>query len=126
MPTLGQRSQVASPAKTPLGHANAAAAGLSYGRLGEFLFAGRRRQECCLTTRPYARLLSAWIDGIGLEPSLFGASSIWRTKATLNYRPIGDLRAVQVPLGHMKVERTGRYLGVEVDDALNIAEQVDI
>ena len=91
-----------------------------------FFFAGRRAKERCLTTRQYARLLSEWIAGIGLDPSLFGTHSIRRTKATLIYRRTGNLRAVQLLLGHTKVESTVRYLGVEVDDALTIAEQVDI
>ncbi len=66
------------------------------------------------------------IAGIGLDPSLFGTHSIRRTKATLIYRRTGNLRAVQLLLGHTKVESTVRYLGVEVDDALTLAEQVDI
>ena len=93
---------------------------------GDFLFTGRRGRERCLTTRQYARLLSEWIAGIGLDSSLFGTHSIRRTKATLIYRRTGNLRAVQLLLGHTKVESTVRYLGVEVDDALTIAEQVDI
>ena len=92
----------------------------------DFLFIGRRGRDRCLTTRQYARLLSEWIAGIGLDPSLFGTHSIRRTKATLIYRRTGNLRAVQLLLGHTKVESTVRYLGVEVDDALTIAEQVDI
>ncbi len=95
-------------------------------RPGNFLFTGRRGQDRCLTTRQYARLLSEWIAGIGLDSSLFGTHSIRRTKATLIYRRTGNLRAVQLLLGHTKVESTVRYLGVEVDDALTIAEQVDI
>ena len=93
---------------------------------GDFLFTGRRGPGLCLTTRQYARLLSEWIAGIGLDSSLFGTHSIRRTKATLIYRRTGNLRAVQLLLGHTKVESTVRYLGVEVDDALTIAEQVDI
>ena len=93
---------------------------------GDFLFAGRRGPDRCLTTRQYARLLSGWITGIGLDPTLFGTHSIRRTKATLIYRRTGNLRAVQLLLGHTKVEITVRYLGVEVDDALTIAEQVDV
>ena len=93
---------------------------------GDFLFTGHRGNERCLTTRQYARLLSEWIAGIGLDSSLFGTHSIRRTKATLIYRRTGNLRAVQLLLGHTKVESTVRYLGVEVDDALTIAEQVDI
>ncbi len=93
---------------------------------GDFIFTGRRGDEHCLTARQYARLLSEWIAGIGLDASQFGTHSIRRTKATLIYRRTGNLRAVQLLLGHTKVESTVRYLGVEVDDALNIAEQVDI
>ncbi|MDP6068368.1 MAG: tyrosine-type recombinase/integrase [Alphaproteobacteria bacterium] len=76
---------------------------------GEFLFTGRRRKDRCLTTRQYARLLSEWIAGIGLDPSLFGTHSIRRTKATLIYRRTGNLRAVQLLLGHTKVESTVRW-----------------
>ena len=91
-----------------------------------FLFTGRRGEDRCLTTRQYARLVSAWVASIGLDPKLFGTHSLRRTKATLIYRRTGNLRAVQLLLGHSKVESTVRYLGIEVDDALAIAEQVDI
>ena len=93
---------------------------------GDFVFTGHGGKGRCLTTRQYARLLSEWIAGIGLDPSLFGTHSIRRTKATLIYRQTGNLRAVQLLLGHTKVESTVRYLGVEVDDALDLAEKVDI
>jgi integrase len=93
---------------------------------GEYLFTGRRGPDRPLTTRQYARLVSEWISGIGLNASLFGTHSLRRTKATLIYRRTGNLRAVQLLLGHTKVESTVRYLGIEVDDALNIAEQVDV
>ena len=63
---------------------------------------------------------------IGLDPSLFGTHSLRRTKATLIYRKTGNLRAVQLLLGHTKIESTVRYLGIEVDDALAIAEQVEV
>ncbi len=92
----------------------------------DFLFTGRRGNDRCLTTRQYARLVSDWIALIGLDPSLFGTHSIRRTKATLIYRKTGNLRAVQLLLGHTKIESTVRYLGIEVDDALAIAEQVDV
>ena len=84
------------------------------------------RGERSLTTRQYARLVSTWMAMIGLDASLFGTHSLRRTKATLIYRKTGNLRAVQLLLGHSKVESTVRYLGIEVDDALAIAEQVDI
>jgi integrase len=79
-----------------------------------------------LSTRQYARLLEEWLKAINLDPSVFGTHSLRRTKATLIYRRTGNLRAVQLLLGHTKIESTVRYLGVEVDDALAIAEQVDI
>jgi integrase len=93
---------------------------------GEFLFTGRRGPARCLTTRQYSRLVSSWIAGIGLDPHLFGTHSLRRTKASLIYRRTGNLRAVQILLGHTKIESTVRYLGIEVDDGLAIAEQVDV
>ena len=93
---------------------------------GEFLFASRRYRDRCMTTRQYARLVSEWIASIGLDPTFFGTHSLRRTKATLIYRRTGNLRAVQLLLGHTKIESTVRYLGIEVDDALAIAEQVDV
>jgi integrase len=66
------------------------------------------------------------LGAIGLDPHFFGTHSLRRTKATLIYRRTGNLRAVQLLLGHTKIESTVRYLGIEVDDALAIAEQVDV
>jgi integrase len=93
---------------------------------GEFMFTARRGPGRSMTTRQYARLVSEWIANIGLDPHLFGTHSLRRTKATLIYRRTGNLRAVQLLLGHTKIESTVRYLGIEVDDALAIAEQVEI
>jgi integrase len=93
---------------------------------GEFLFGGRGDSNRCLTTRQYARLVSSWVATIGLDPHFFATHSLRRTKATLIYRRTGNLRAVQLLLGHTKIESTVRYLGIEVDDALAIAEQVDV
>ena len=95
-------------------------------RPSEFLFTGRRDPNRNMTTRQYARLVSKWIESAGLDPRLFGTHSLRRTKATLIYRRTGNLRAVQLLLGHSKIESTVRYLGIEVDDALGIAEQVDV
>ena len=92
---------------------------------GEFLFTGRRSGQG-MTTRQYARLLSDWLTGVGLDPRVYGTHSLRRTKATLIYRRTGNLRAVQLLLGHTKIESTVRYLGIEVDDAIAIAEQVDV
>jgi integrase len=94
-------------------------------RVGELLFVSRRGQGQCMTTRQYARLVSEWMSSIGLDPQLFGTHSLRRTKATLIYRRTGNLRAVQLLLGHTKIESTVRYLGIEVDDALELAEQTE-
>ena len=95
-------------------------------RPGEFLFTARGGANGAMSTRQYARLVSEWIGSVGLDARLFGTHSLRRTKATLIYRRTGNLRAVQLLLGHTKIESTVRYLGIEVDDALAIAEQVDI
>jgi integrase len=87
-------------------------------RPGEFLFTGRRGPGRSMTTRQCARLVSEWIGSVGLDPRLFGTHSLRRTKATLIYRRTVNLRAVQLLLGHTKIESTVRYLGIEVDDAL--------
>ena len=90
---------------------------------GEFLFCSRHGPGRSMSTRQYARLVCGWIASIGLDPHLFGTHSLRRTKAALIYRRTGNLRAVQLLLGHTKIESTIRYLGIEVDDALAIAEQ---
>jgi integrase len=95
-------------------------------KAGDFLFAGRRSPKRGITARQYARLVSEWVTRIGLDPHNYGTHSLRRTKATLIYRRTGNLRAAQLLLGHTKIESTARYLGIEVDDALTIAEQVDI
>jgi integrase len=92
---------------------------------GEYLFDGRWPGES-MSTRQYARLLADWLVGIGLDPHVYGTHSLRRTKATLIYRRTGNLRAVQLLLGHTKIESTVRYLGIDIDDALAISEQVDI
>jgi integrase len=92
---------------------------------GDYLFGGRRPGRS-MTTRQYARLLSEWLIGIGLDPHVYGTHSLRRTKATLIYRRTGNLRAVQLLLGHQKIESTVRYLGIDIDDALSISEQVEI
>ena len=92
----------------------------------EILFNGRGDRDRSMTTRQYARLVSSWVPTIGLDPHFFGTHSLRRTKATLIYRRTGSLRAVQLLLVQRKIESTVRYLGIEVDDALAITEQVDV
>jgi integrase len=92
---------------------------------GQVLFCGRDPSRG-LTTRQYARLVNDWVASIGLDPLQFGTHSLRRTKAVLIYRQTGNLRAVQLLLGHTKIESTVRYLGIEIDDAIEIAVKVDI
>ena len=92
----------------------------------DYLFPSRVRQEAHLGTRQYARIVRAWVDEIGLDPSAYGTHKMRRTKATLIYRRTKNLRAVQLLLGHTKLESTVRYLGIEVDDALEISEQTEV
>jgi integrase len=91
-----------------------------------FLFPSRVDHSRPLSTRQYSRLVRRWVDLIGLDPSAYGAHSLRRTKASLIYKKTGNLRAVQLLLGHTKIESTVRYLGIEVDDALAISEQTEI
>jgi len=79
-----------------------------------------------LSTRQYARIVHRWVASIGLDDSAYGTHSIRRTKASLIYRRTKNLRAVQLLLGHAKLESTVRYLGIEVDDALKMAEQTAV
>jgi len=90
------------------------------------LFPSRFHSSPHLSTRQYARLVCDWVSAIGLDPSGYGTHSLRRTKAALIYRKTGNLRAVQLLLGHTKVDSTVRYLGVELEDALSIAERIDI
>jgi len=92
----------------------------------EFLFPSRVHKSPHLSTRQYARIVKSWVSSIGLEPSDYGTHSLRRTKATLIYRRTKNLRAVQLLLGHTKLESTVRYLGIEVDDALEIAERTEV
>jgi integrase len=90
------------------------------------LFPSRINRAKPLSTRQYARLLGSWVRAIGLDPLAYGTHSLRRTKASMIYRRTGNLRAVQLLLGHTKVESTVRYLGIEVEDALSISEQVEM
>ena len=91
-----------------------------------FLFPSRSRTSLYLSTRQYARIVESWVAGIGLDPTLYGTHSMRRTKASLIYRRTKNIRAVQLLLGHAKLESTVRYLGIEVDDALAMAEQTEV
>tara|TARA_Y100001933_G_scaffold11135_2_gene9706 strand:+ start:7860 stop:8150 length:291 start_codon:yes stop_codon:yes gene_type:complete len=92
----------------------------------EYLFPSRVRSALHLSTRQYARIVDTWIASVGLDLSAYGTHSMRRTKAAQIYRKTGNLRAVQLLLGHAKLESTVRYLGIEVDDALKIAESIEL
>lgn len=92
----------------------------------DWLFPSRVDRAHPMTTRQYGRLVDDWIAEIGLAPSAYGTHSLRRTKAALIYRKTGNIRAVQLLLGHTKLDSTVRYLGVEVEDALAIAESIDV
>lgn len=91
-----------------------------------FLFPRRLHGSPHLGTREYARILERWVVQLGLDPADYGIHSMRRTKATLIHRRTKNLRAVQLLLGHSKLESTVRYLGIEVDDALEISEHTEI
>jgi integrase len=91
-----------------------------------FLFPSRVSVSPHLSTRQYSRIVRSWVAAIGMDPAAYGTHSLRRTKATLIYRRTKNLRAVQLLLGHTKLESTVRYLGIEVDDALEIAEQTEV
>jgi integrase len=92
----------------------------------DFLFPSRIRKSPHLSTRQYARIVDSWVQLLGLDTTSYGTHTLRRTKATLIYRRTKNLRAVQLLLGHSKLESTVRYLGIEVDDALEMAEQTDV
>ena len=92
----------------------------------DYLFRSRIRRSAHITTRQYARIVDSWVADIGLDPTAYGTHSLRRTKASMIYRRTKNLRAVQILLGHTKLESTVRYLGIEVDDALELAEQTEI
>lgn len=92
----------------------------------DYLFPSRVHDSPHIGTRQYARIVDGWINEIGLDPSAYGTHSMRRTKASLIYRRTKNIRAVQLLLGHTKLESTVRYLGIEVEDALEMAEQTEV
>ena len=90
-----------------------------------YLFPSRLHGSLHLSTRQYARLVESWVSDIGLDTSLYGTHSLRRTRASLIYRQTKNLRAIQLLLGHAKLESKVRYLGIEIDNALDMAEQTE-
>ena len=93
---------------------------------GQYLFPSRFHDQPHISIRQYARVVHRWVERAGLDSSAYGTHSMRRTKAAQIYKKTGNLRAVQLLLGHTKLESTVRYLGIEVDDALSISEQVEL
>lgn len=96
------------------------------GALEDFVFPSRTDHSDHISTRQYARLVDEWVIGIGLRAEDYGTHSLRRTKASIIYKQTGNLRAVQILLGHTKIESTVRYLGVDIEDALALAEGTEI
>ncbi|WP_460148270.1 tyrosine-type recombinase/integrase [Pseudomonas sp. S2_A02] len=90
------------------------------------MWAIRIRLQLAEKTRDLALFNLAWVTAIGLDPTMYGTHTLRRTKASLIYRRTKNLRAVQLLLGHTKLESTVRYLGIEVDDAVEMAEQTEV
>ena len=96
------------------------------GSVGDYAFPSRADRTLHVSTRQYARLVNEWVIAAGLRPAEYGTHSLRRTKASMIYKATGNLRAVQILLGHTKIENTVRYLGVDVEDALLLAERTEI
>ncbi len=96
------------------------------GSLDDYVFPSRTRTGKHLSTRQYARLVGEWVEAVGLGRSAYGTHSLRRTKVALIYKRTGNLRAVQILLGHTKLESTVRYLGVDAEDALSLSEATEI
>ena len=107
---------------------NSIYAWIEYARLRseDFLFPIRIHDSPHLSTRQYARIVNAWVEEIGLDSANYGTHTMRRTKASLIYKRTKNLRAIQLLLGHTKLDSTVRYLGIEVDDALELAEQTEV
>ena len=96
------------------------------GTIADYIFPSRIDHAKPMSTRQYARLLDEWVSEIGLRKAEYGTHSLRRTKAAMIYRATGNIRAIQILLGHSKIENTVRYLGVDVEDALLLAERTEI
>ena len=96
------------------------------GSIDDFAFPSRIDHTDHLSTRQYARLVDEWVTAIGLRREEYGTHSLRRTKAAMIYKATGNLRAIQILLGHTRIENTVRYLGVDIEDALELAEHTEI
>ena len=101
---------------------------IDYAKLGfhDYLFISSKNRSVHIKARQYARIVKSWVTMAGLDPAAYGTHSLRRTKPTLIYKKTKNIRAIQLLLGHTKLDSTVRYLGIEVDDALEISEQIEI
>lgn len=100
--------------------------GVAFGSSAPVSTSSQADKPARTSLRQYARIVKGWVESAGLDPARYGTHSLRRTKATLIYKRTKNIRAIQLLLGHSKLESTVRYLGVEVDDALEISEQIEI
>jgi integrase len=91
----------------------------------DYLFKSRVKASDHLSTRQYSRIVDHWVKSINLDATQYGTHTMRRTKPSLIYKKTKNLRACQLLLGHTKLESTVRYLGIEVDDALEVSEGID-
>ena len=96
------------------------------GTVDDYAFPSRVDHAYHLSTRQYARLVDEWVTAIGLRPEDYGTHSLRRTKASIIYKATGNLRAIQILLKHTRIEATVRYLGADIEDALELAEHTEI
>jgi integrase len=96
------------------------------GTVDDYLFPSRIDHAGYMSTRQYARLVDEWVEAVGLRRAEYGTHSLRRTKASMIYKATGNLRAIQILLGHTRIENTVRYLGVDIEDALILAERTEI
>ena len=96
------------------------------GNIEDYVFPSRIDHAAHISTRQYARLVDEWVAAIGLRPQEYGTHSLRRTKASIIYKATGNLRAIQILLGHTKIENTVRYLGVDIEDALELSEATEV
>ncbi len=95
-------------------------------RSSDYLFQSRVGSSRHISTRQYNRIFHGWIDMLGLNETLYSTHSMRRTKPYLFYKKTKNLRVIQLLLGHKKIESTVRYLGIEVDDALEISKSIEV
>lgn len=96
------------------------------GSFGEYVFPSRNDYMGHMSTCQYARLVHEWVAGIGLQPHDYVTHSLRRTKASIIYKATINLRAVQILLGHANIDSTVRYLGVDVEDTLDLPERTEV